>query len=180
MLLPPEMWFSVFLCCSFFTHGKPGKSEMAKKLPHPSWPITACKGGRMVEKADNMCDSVVQLGLHYWIRCVWIFLCYLNPGYRTLRGKVERKINHYLKLAVEVDFIRQKFLTLNSLYWFLMRSFSIKCLAVWMQKNNLEISLYFSGCLEVSAGILQKQIISLHPSSFPLHLPTRKVVLYLS
>lgn len=130
MMLPPEMWFSVFLCCSFFTHRKPGKSEMTKRLLHPSWPITACKGGRMDEKADNMCDSVVRLGLYYGIRCVWIFLCYLNPGYRTLRGKVRRKINQYLKLTVEVVFIRQKFLTLNSLYRFLMGSFSIKYLAV--------------------------------------------------
>lgn len=68
------------------------------------------------------------------------FLSYLIPGYRTLRGKVKRKINQYLKLVVEIVFIRVKFLTVNSLYWLLMGSLSIKYLAMWMQKNNLETS----------------------------------------
>lgn len=54
----------------------------------------------------------------------------------------------------------------------------MKYLAMWMQQSNLEMSFYSSGCVEVSAGILQKQIKSFYPS-FPLHLPTRKVVLYL-
>lgn len=46
-----------------------------------------------------------------------------------------------------------------------------------MQKSNTEVSFYFKGSLEVSAGILLKLIESLHPS-FALYLPTRKVVLY--
>lgn len=44
----------------------------------------------------------------------------------------------------------------------------MKYLAMWMQKSNLEINFYFGGCLEAPAGILWKQIMSLHPSSFPL------------
>lgn len=37
----------------------------------------------------------------------------------------------------------------------------MKYLAMWTQKSNLEISFYFIGCLEVSAAILWKQIMSL-------------------